>query len=77
MASIKSLAFNLRHQVFINTLRFTGFNKKMDAVIETAVPKNLQMRPIIKLGSARKRCFSCYQYVLGEFTYSTGPTFLQ
>ena len=41
VAPIKSLAFNLRHQVFVNTLRFTGFDNKMDtsmdAAIETAV----------------------------------------
>ena len=40
MAPIKSLAFDLRHQVFINTLHFTDFNNKMDTVIETAVQKS-------------------------------------
>ena len=40
VAPIKSLAFDLRHQVFINTLRFTGFDNKMDTVIETAVKKS-------------------------------------
>ena len=39
VAPIKSLAFDLRHQVFINTLRFTGFDNKMDTMIETAVQK--------------------------------------
>ena len=42
MAPIESLAFNLRHQVVVNTLHFTDFDvfdKKMDAVIETAVRK--------------------------------------
>ena len=39
LAPIKSLAFDLRHQVFINTLCFTGFDNKMDTVIETAVQK--------------------------------------
>ena len=33
------LAFDLHHQVFINTLHFTSFNNKMDTVIETAVQK--------------------------------------
>ena len=37
VAPIKSLAFNLCHQVFINMLRFAGFDKKMDAAIETSV----------------------------------------
>ena len=39
---IKSLAFDLRHQVVVNTLHFTDFDvfdKKMDTVIETAVQK--------------------------------------
>ena len=36
---IKSLAFSLRHQVVVNTLHFTGSDKKMDAVIETTVRK--------------------------------------
>ena len=40
VAPIKSLAFDLRHQVFINMLRFTGFDNKMDTVIETAVQKS-------------------------------------
>ena len=35
MAPIKSLAFSLRHQVVVNTLHFTRFDKKVDAVIET------------------------------------------
>ena len=39
VAPIKSLAFSLRHQVVVNTLHFTGFDKKMDAVIETTVRK--------------------------------------
>ena len=42
VAPIKSLAFDLRHQVVVNTLHFTDFDvfdKKMDAVIETAVRK--------------------------------------
>ena len=39
VAPIKSLAFSLHHQVVVNTLHFTGFNKKMDAVIETTVRK--------------------------------------
>ena len=39
VAPIKSLAFSLRHQVVVNTLHFTGFDKKMDAVIETTVQK--------------------------------------
>ena len=44
--------------IFINTLRFTCFDKKMDAVIEITVQKlgyrevkNLQMRFINKFGS--------------------------
>ena len=40
VAPIKSLAFDLRHQVFINTLRFTGFGNKMDTAIKTAVQKS-------------------------------------
>ena len=42
VAPIKSLAFGLRHQVVVNTLHFTDFDvfdKKMDAVTETAVQK--------------------------------------
>lgn len=42
VAPIKSLAFDLRHQVFVNTLHFTDFDvldKKMDAIIETTVRK--------------------------------------
>ena len=39
VAPIKSLAFNLRHQVFVNTLRFTGFDNKMDTAIESSVRK--------------------------------------
>ena len=31
--------FSLRHQVVVNTSHFTGFDKKMDAVIETTVRK--------------------------------------
>ena len=34
---IKSLAFNLRHQVFDSTLRFTGFDNKMDTSMDTAI----------------------------------------
>ena len=37
VAPIKSLAFSLRHQLVVNTLHFTGFDKKMDVVIETTV----------------------------------------
>ena len=37
VAPIKSLAFNLRHHVFINTLRFTGFDNKMDTSMDTAI----------------------------------------
>ena len=40
LAPIISLAFDLRHQVVVSTLHFTDFDvfdKKMDAVIETAV----------------------------------------
>lgn len=71
VAPIKSLAFDVCHQVFINTLHFTGFDKKIDAVIETAVrrlgyreAKNLQTRSINKFGSGSD-VFQCYQYVLG------------
>ena len=39
VAPIKSLAFSLRHQVVVNTLHFTGSDKKMDVVIETTVRK--------------------------------------
>ena len=39
VAPIKLFAFDLPHHVFINTLRFTGFDKKMDAVIEIAALK--------------------------------------
>ena len=57
VAPIKSLAFNLRHQVFVNTFHFTGFDNKMDtsmdSVIETVVQKlgcreakNLQTKSI-------------------------------
>ena len=46
VAPIKSLAFNLRHQVFINTLRFTGFDNKMDTSIDTAIETSVR-----KLGS--------------------------
>ena len=49
LAPIKLLAFDICHQVFINMLRFTGFDKKMDAVIETSVQKlAIEKRRIFK-----------------------------
>ena len=36
MSPIKSLPFDLHHQIFVDTLCFTGINKKIDTVIETA-----------------------------------------
>ena len=70
VAPIKLLAFDLRHQVFINTLHFIGFDKKIDAVIETTVhklgyrdAKDLQTKSINEFGSGND-VFQCYQYVL-------------
>ena len=49
MAPIKSLAFNLRYQVFVNTLHFTGFDNKMDTLISTSIDTEIEIL-VRKLG---------------------------